>query len=219
VRAALAATGLPLAATRFRRALCNYQDLWVVVPDPGQTFADLTLQSEPEVVVERCELSTGAIDLAGWAFARHGSVVRVEAVLDGKLLGGAAVEGPRGDVAAAFGPAAERSGWHLRAALPADASPIESVLLVRAVDGSGGTHPMWSGRPLVAALRTAELQEREAKAALHLTRRELAAHQAWAAHEVEGLRARIAAMEASRFWKLRNAWFRLKRALRLTGEA
>jgi hypothetical protein len=37
------------------------------------------------------------------------------------------------------------------------------------------------------------------------------------AAEVAGLRARIAAMEASRFWKLRNAWFRLKGTFGLGG--
>ena len=31
-----------------------------------------------------------------------------------------------------------------------------------------------------------------------------------AALEAEALRNRLAAMEASRFWKLRNAWFRVK---------
>jgi hypothetical protein len=35
--------------------------------------------------------------------------------------------------------------------------------------------------------------------------------------EVEALRARIAAMEASRFWKLRGAWFRFKKRIGLAG--
>ena len=39
-----------------------------------------------------------------------------------------------------------------------------------------------------------------------------------AALEAGALRARVAAMEASRFWKLRNAWFRVKRGLGLTRE-
>jgi hypothetical protein len=33
-----------------------------------------------------------------------------------------------------------------------------------------------------------------------------------------GLVDRVLAMEASRFWKLRNAWFALKRRLGLTAE-
>ena len=36
--------------------------------------------------------------------------------------------------------------------------------------------------------------------------------------EVEARGARIAAMEASRFWKMRNTWFGLKRGLGLTRE-
>ena len=38
------------------------------------------------------------------------------------------------------------------------------------------------------------------------------------ADEAEALRVRVQAMEASRFWKLRNAWFAVKRGLGLTEE-
>jgi hypothetical protein len=53
---------------------------------------------------------------------------------------------------------------------------------------------------------------------LKKTEDRLQEHQAWAQSRIEGLRARIAAMEASRFWKMRNAWFRLKRGVGLTRE-
>lgn len=36
--------------------------------------------------------------------------------------------------------------------------------------------------------------------------------------KVAALEDRIAAMESSKFWKLRNTWFRIKRALGLKGE-
>ncbi len=223
VRAALAAAGRPVAAKRFARALCNHQDLWVVVDAPAgegasAAFAEFVLQSEPEVVIEDCELATANIALTGWAHARHGTVVRIEATLDGRELGVAAVEHPRGDVAAALGPAAARSGWSLQLALPSTATPLESVLLLRTVDAGGGRHPIWVGRPLALALQAKSLQAREARASLHLLRGELAAHRAWAEHEIGTLRTTIAAMRASRFWKLRDTWFRLKRTLRLTDE-
>ncbi|HEV8238127.1 MAG TPA: class I SAM-dependent methyltransferase [Thermoanaerobaculia bacterium] len=221
VRDALAATGRRVAARRFTRALLNHQDLWLVVDevDGADAFAGLQLQSEPEVVVEECELASGSLALAGWAHARQGTVARVEASLDGVRLGAAVVDQPRADVAAVLGPGAERSGWGLRLALPPSFSPVDSVLLLRAVDRAGHAHPVWVGRPLVLALQSRALQAREARAALHVARRELAEHRAWAAHEIEGLRATVAAMRASRFWKLRDAWFTVKRALRLTDES
>ena len=40
-----------------------------------------------------------------------------------------------------------------------------------------------------------------------------------AASEAAALRAKIAAMEASRFWKIRNSWFAVKRGLGLTDES
>ena len=45
---------------------------------------------------------------------------------------------------------------------------------------------------------------------LHRELRQAAEHAARLAGETAALAARIAAMEASRFWKLRNQWFRVK---------
>jgi hypothetical protein len=50
-------------------------------------------------------------------------------------------------------------------------------------------------------------------------RREEAEHEArHLSVRAEELEARIAAMRRSRFWRLRDAWFALKRALGLTRE-
>jgi hypothetical protein len=217
VRSALAASGKRCSAVRLPRALCNYQDLWVVTAD--EPAAELVLQAEPEVVVERCEIQTGVVVLAGWAHARHGSVERVEAALDGNLVAAAALEQERPDVAAVMGTTASRCGWGMRVPLPSGSSAREAVLLLRAIDGAGGRHVVWVGRALMAALEARSLEARWAQAALHVTRNEAAAHRAWAEHEIDTLRSTIAAMRASRFWKLRDAWFGLKRALRLTDEA
>ena len=219
VRAAVAACGTPLAAARFPRALCNYQDLWVVVPDAGESFGGLLLQAEPEVVIEKCEVNSGVLTLRGWALARHGDVDRVEVLLDGSLVASAAVDQPRPDVAAALGPLALRSGWSAAVGLPAEASPVESTLLLRATNRRGGRHLVWAGRLVTAALQAKSLQERWTAAALHTTRCDLAAERAAASEESARLRSTIAAMRASRFWKLRDAWFGVKRALRLTDEA
>jgi len=177
------------------------------------------LQVEPEVVIEVCEVLEGALTLRGWARARHGDVERVEVLLDGALAMVARVEQPRPDVAAALGPSALHSGWSASVALPAAASPVETVLLLRAVDGRGGRHVVWAGRLVTAALQAKSLQEHWMAAALHTARCELVAERAAAAEENARLRATVAGMRASRFWKLRDAWFAAKRALRLTDEA
>lgn len=225
VRAALGATGLPLAAVRFERALCNYQDLWVVVPEPLETFAGLRLQGEVEVVVEKLEMTSRELALRGWAHARHGGVSRLEVVLDGILLGTVPVTLPRADVAAWVGPEAGHSGWELHAELPPSRSPAQSVLLFRAFDPKGDGQVAWVGRVQSANLQVRAAQVRwllgevhRVKGELDAQRAEAAAEQARAAHEMATLRARMGGMEASRFWKLRNGWFRLKRALRLTDE-
>jgi hypothetical protein len=127
----------------------------------------------------------------------------------------------------------------MSASLPPGASPSSSTLLLRALDGEGRRRAVWAGRLVNAALQTRALQVREARADLHRLRNELVDREARAAeqiaalrHRVAGLeadlavsrhetreaRAEIARMRASRFWKLRDAWFACKRALRLTDE-
>ena len=90
------------------------------------------------------------------------------------------------------------------------------MLLVRVRDGQGKSHLLRAG-----SLESLLLDStRNDVAALHRELRKADEHlrdlQARADAEIAGLRARISAMEASRFWKMRNAWFRLKRTLGLT---
>ena len=219
VRAALAATGIQHAAVRYPLAVCSYQDLWVVVPDPGESFAGLALQSEPEVIVEECAFTGGEVHVAGWAAARHGSVVAVEALLDGELLGVARVGAPRPDVARARGPAAATSGWGVRAPRPPGSSVSDSVLVLRAVDGRGGRHVVSAGRMTAAMLRARALEVHRLREEKHSLECDHDAEREEARRELSALRSRVAAMEASRFWKLRDAWFRIKRALRWTDES
>ena len=98
-------------------------------------------------------------------------------------------------------------GWSLSVALDSRA-PLDSTrLTVLAVAAAGRATPIWEGSADGAILSTARFDRQTMHAA-----------NAAAAQENAALRARIAAMEASRFWKLRNRWFALKRALRLTSE-
>jgi hypothetical protein len=121
-----------------------------------------------------------------------------------------AIERP--DVAALFGDARHRrSGWEGSLRLPAGVSRSRAVLLLRAVDEAGRGFPAHAGS-LEWHLLVGTGHD------LGHARRELERAAARYAADTTALRSRIAAMEASRFWKLRNRWFALKRFLRLTDE-
>jgi hypothetical protein len=165
-----------------------------------------------QLFVERVELREGGrLELAGWAAARSGSVRSIDLHLDGRLLASAAIDLERPDVAAFFGDERQaRAGWRLAAELPANGSLAHPVLTLSVTDGRGVSSPLLSSsiegvllassRHEAASLRS-DLAHREASWALE--------RQALAARSGE-LAAQIAAMEASRFWKLRNVWFRFK---------
>jgi SAM-dependent methyltransferase len=201
---------------RLPRALCNFQDLYVVVPEPDADFSRLGFRYEPSVFVERCALAGGRrLALSGWGCVPGGGrLCAVEAVLDGQLLATLAVGDPRPDVAALMG--GERfllSGWGGSCPLPPGASPL-SVLRLRALDDQGRRFPLQASRLASALLDSTRLEVTVVERHLAQARSDAVR----AAQEAAALRARIAAMEASRFWKLRNRWFQFKRALGWTDE-
>ena len=188
----------------------------------GVDFSGFAFQGEPQLQIDECSLQIQApapdrLALRGWAIVRSGSVREVQVTLDGELLATAPVGAPRPDVAALFGERFLACGWECACALPPGASRSAAVLIVRVVDGRGTGQPLWAGslegallassRQLAAHL-TRELAAAQGRLAAAEAR--VAAAEARAAHEAAELCARIAAMEASRFWKARNAWFRVK---------
>ncbi|HET9209557.1 MAG TPA: class I SAM-dependent methyltransferase [Thermoanaerobaculia bacterium] len=215
------AIGPGASLCRIERGLCNFQDLYLALPEPGVDFSGLDFQGEPQLFLERTKLAEGGrrLDLGGWAAVRSGAVRAVEAMLDGERLAVSPELEPRPDVAAFLGSERHlRSGWNLSCPLPAGASRTAAVLRLRVVDGRGRPQPLWAGS-LESVLLAGSRQDAERLYhELRQTHDLLAAEKARAAVEAEALRARIQAMEASRFWKMRNAWFAVKRGLRLTEE-
>src|SRR5262245_2600183 len=120
VRAALEkAAGAGASLHRIERGLCNFQDLYLAIPEPGVDFSSLCFHGEPQLFLESARLAPGRLDLAGWAAVRSGAVREVEAVLDGERLAAAPVAEPRPDVAEFLGGERHlRSGWVLACALP-----------------------------------------------------------------------------------------------------
>ncbi|HEY7214096.1 MAG TPA: class I SAM-dependent methyltransferase [Thermoanaerobaculia bacterium] len=222
VRAALEkAAGAGASLHRIDRGLCNFQDLYLAVPEPGVDFSTLRFHGEPHLFLERAALAPGRLDLSGWAAVLSGEVREVEAVLDGERLAAAPVDEPRPDVAQYLGGGSRflRTGWLLSCALPEGTSRSSSVLVLLAVDARGVRHPVWVGSLDAALLDSARNEGVRLGRELRHAEAVLAEERARAAVEAEALRARIAAMEASRFWKLRNAWFRFKKRVGLIEDA
>lgn len=212
VRSALE-RALPASLHHLERALCNFQDLYLALPEPGVGFSSLAFQGEPQLFVEKAELmADGHLELSGWAAVRNGTVREVEVWLDGERLGAAPVDAERRDVAGFFSgdPRHVRSGWLCICPLPAGASRYAAVLRLRVIDGRGHGHVVWAGSVEGLLLAASRLETGKLQGCLRDTEAMLAEERARAAVERSALQARIAAMEASRFWKLRNAWFRLK---------
>lgn len=207
------AQGAPGASLHhIERALCNFQDLYLVAPEPGVDFSSLAFQGEPQLFVEKAELDAGGnLELEGWAAVRNGSVREVELWLDEERLGSARVEGERGDVRGFFGGSPDiLSGWGGSCRLPAGVSRSAAVLRLRVVDGGGGGHVLWAGSIAELLLAASRLESEQLRGWLRHNEAVLAEERARAAAEKRALVDRLAAMRASRFWKLRNVWFRLK---------
>jgi SAM-dependent methyltransferase len=206
---ALGGAGVGGSLHRLARGLCHFQDLYVAVPEAGADFTGLAFRGEPFLFVECCALAgTDRLSLRGWAgLIGGGAVTAVEVLLDGELLARLPIEGSRPEVAAMLGdPRLERSGWGGTCLLPAGASRSAAVLRLRVVDDRGVVHPEAAARLEAALHDSTKLEVTVQQRELH----QAALRAEGLAREAAALEARIAAMEASRFWKLRNQWFRLK---------
>jgi len=216
------------SAHRIPRGLLNFQDLWIVMPEPAGDFSGLSLQPEPDSFVEHCSAPAGALRMAGWVADRvHRLPPReLRVLIDGKVRLVDRDFQLRPEVGALFPyEQAAGHGWRFELELPAEALERDAALELQIVDGAGGTSTLYAGTLLAALLRSARLDLHAMGLRLRDQAAESAAELAAERGRIEGLHgvireleARIAAMRSSRFWKLRNAWFGVKRALGLTRE-
>jgi SAM-dependent methyltransferase len=222
VRAAIRSVAGDAAAHRLPRALCNFQDLWVVVPgsdgsESAAPFAALRLPAEPDLTVETCTVAAGELALSGWAVSRYGRLESLELTLDSRPLGSVPVGLDRGDIASLLGEEHRHCGWRWSGPI-GRREPAHAVLAIHVVGAGGERRLAWVGSLQLLQLLTARLTSQSRHGEVSRLERELEYVRASAAAERAGLLARLAAMEASRFWKLRNGWFAVKRALGLTAE-
>lgn len=214
VRRAVAAAGVE-ACVRLPRALSSFQDYYAVGrAAPAQPAPQV---AEPIGYLEGAARSNDgrAIALHGWAHDLFGAGLHaVEVRVDGAKVATCAVEHSRPDVAAFFGEADLRAGW----ATTIDASAARTLdgtamISIQAVSRSGLAHLIHLGsiEGTELGLRLDEehaARERSdaAAAAANAAARAAAASEASQARELDRMRA-------SRFWRLRDAWWRLKSAL------
>jgi SAM-dependent methyltransferase len=235
------AGGGELAVHRIPRGLASYQDLYLVTkggaPAGGEDGAALRrLRGGADGHVEDCRLTAARrLELAGWVTDRatRRPVRQLAALLDGSPVARTSAFADRPEVAAAFaGDAAAGQGWRLEVPLPLRCDLARATLRLAAEGDDGFETCLVEGslEAMIArgALMRGVLLEEEraalradlARAAAHL-REVQAAHRGELARrdlERERLQAEIAAMRNSRFWKLRDRWFAVKRWLRLTTE-
>ncbi len=221
VRRAVATLAPQAVCIRLPRALGHYQDLFLVSLDPAADRPRLRFDPGPGGFLERAAIAGGEqLSISGWAAqaAGNGRVAVVRGWVDGRLLGELREFAHRPDVAQLMGGSGLESGWRFTAPLPAPTRLGSSYLVVEAETYDGVRGTLYGGTVSQALRRSVQgeldmtqalrLHENETKA-LAIRRLEL---------DAEALRARIAAMEASRFWRLRNAWFAFKRGVGLTRE-
>ncbi|MEA2694824.1 MAG: hypothetical protein QOJ16_4211 [Acidobacteriota bacterium] len=206
VRSCLDRLAPGLAVRRIPRGLANYQDLYLVTQGMSAQGEEALagLRGGAEGFVERCYLSAARrLASSGWVtdrFTRR-PLREVRVFLDGQPALAAELW-DRPEVAQAFpGDAGGGQGWRVEIPLPAGRPLGEIDLRLVAVGADGYEASLYEGTAESALARVALYD------VLNLSR------------ENEALKARIAGMRASRFWKIREGWFALKRKLGMTEEA
>ncbi len=213
------------------RGLLNFQDLWLAVDEPAVDFSDLRLPGRPEAYVEQLSFEPpDRLRVRGWAVDRSGGALQeVRVTLGDQVLARCRDFEPRQDAADHLaGAGLTPQGWALEALLPRGTSRPAGVLKLWLVDAAGRESVVEASTLEGALQRSAVLELGAARGELERTRAELDAYRAETprvAHQrnllqirTAELEARLAAMEASAFWRLRNRWFALKRRLGLTDQ-
>ncbi len=217
---------------RFRRGLWHLQDLYLVADRPDYSFETLDLPTQPEGYLDACSVEHGRLlHLSGWALARAplGKPVTVRIYRNCELIGQCIPALQRPDAASFTGSTEVSCGWAFSCEAQGDLFRSTDTLLVKAVDARGTEFVLYLGslegvqlylKLVHATARGDELAERleSEQRALRQASAERDAEQSAGRRlrgELEALQLHVATMEASRFWKLRNVWWRLRRALGL----
>lgn len=225
VRRALGEVAPGASAALFPRGLANFQDLWVVADAAGADFSPLDLSAPLEGFIESCRFEPPHLRLAAWAADRATGRPPLEAQLfaGDRQIASTRDFAPRPEVRELFPTENVAAvGFRLEADWPAELPRATTPIEVRVIDAEGRPSTLLSAPCESALLRAARFdawlgaRHQEDEQARIAAERE--AERTLAERTERELLARIEAMQASRFWKLRNAWFGIKRGLGLTAE-
>ena len=227
VRQCLADIDPELRCARLPRAICGFQDLYVA----GRTIDVIRIEQREQILgfFENCLARTTSVTLAGWATESSAPVERVELLLDGRVVCSFREFGDREDVARAIGNAgAKASGWAFELPTSSIRSFHDQVISIVAIGRKGARRTLFIGTIAAAvttAMQLAITRLLEFPSSLEDTVESLRSQSKGSRVVAEALAARlneltstIESMQASRFWKARDLWFRIKRAVGLTNE-
>jgi SAM-dependent methyltransferase len=219
VREAVAQTAPGASVARLPRGFANLQDLYVVVDRPGVDLAGLPVSGGVEGALDHCGFAPPRqIVVSGWAVDRATGkpLEEVRARIDGNGVAATRDFHPRPEAAGLFPlESVQPVGWKLELDLPPGTDRATALLTLAGLDANGRETILFENPVQATLLRSARM-------GLLYTHRDMERMRVEHAEELARVRAeaeaRIAGMEASRFWKARNKWFALKRQLHLTDE-
>jgi SAM-dependent methyltransferase len=229
VRAAVETAIGPFPVLRIPRGFASFQDLYVVLKEEAPAsvsssagpFAGLRVEREADGFLEHCSWDgMRSLRLSGWAADRVTGVPprEIRISIDGTPVAVCRDLEPRPAVAQAFASdPMEVVGWQATVELPEGADLEAARLSVRPLASDGEEITLYDGSIAAACLRSSQLDtlilQREI-AQRHARYSERLAEQERRLTELDARAAemerRIQGMEASRFWKARNVWFRFK---------
>ncbi|HEX8171694.1 MAG TPA: class I SAM-dependent methyltransferase [Thermoanaerobaculia bacterium] len=219
VREQVAAIDPTWTCVRLPRALSDWQDVYVVSP---AAIADPRPRRTPKGFIERFDVTAERIELAGWATARDEAPARVEVRIDDEIVASTTTFHPRNDVAEWFGSeAARESGWDCAIPQSKVRSFRYQTATVSVFSREGAERILFHGTIDAAGAFVAKERARARDQQLLGKENELAALRerlAVTEHERNTLAQQIEAMKQSRFWRARERWFAMKRAVGLTEE-
>lgn len=215
----------------FRKALWNSQDLYVVVPEKDVDFSNLTLGGQLQGYLDACYLQDpSTLVLSGWAAGKGGRSrdLEVQVYVNGEIQARVKPDLSRPDTQPLLGAASEHAGFEVvvRSLREFGATDMLAVVLesgdVKDVAYAGTIeviglylktvslaeenrqlrHERDSSRAECDGIRSALSRETHRVAELDRAVNQIG----WQKHVFE---QEIAAMRRSRFWKAREAWFRV----------
>jgi SAM-dependent methyltransferase len=207
------------ACVRLPRALSDWQDVYVISPAP---IAEGRPRRVPKGFLEEPHMLAEGIRIWGWATTVDAPPDRVEIRIEDEVVASTREFTLRADVGAWFGSeSAARSGWECVVPYTGIRSFRYQVVTVSAFSSEGNERILFLGT--VDSLFGTVARERAQGLSRQVSDRQheiadLREQLAVAENQRNTLEQEIAAMRQSRFWKARERWFAVKRAVGLTEE-